>query len=146
MEIRPMTLEQEDTDAIITLLSELRGTPQEYDEAMARSHIKLVHSHDHVALLAIDQGEPVGMAVINVIYKLPIREARIDEVIVSEAARGHGVGQKLIEACEVWARDNDVDVIEFTSRPSREAANHLYQKLGYQIRDTNVYRKNKGDF
>ena len=30
--------------------------------------------------------------------------------------------------------------IDLTSRPSREAANRLYQRLGFEMRETNVYR------
>ncbi|MFM8266127.1 MAG: GNAT family N-acetyltransferase, partial [Acidimicrobiia bacterium] len=30
--------------------------------------------------------------------------------------------------------------VELTSRPSREAANRLYQRIGFVRRDTNVYR------
>lgn len=144
MNIRPAT--PGDSDAIVGLLAELREAPQSYDKTMAASLSSLIDDPDRTALLVIDGTETIGMAVINIVYKLPKREARIDEVVVAESARGHGVGTILIEACETWAREHDVDTIEFTSRASRAAANHLYQKLGYQIRDTNVYQKNRGDF
>jgi ribosomal protein S18 acetylase RimI-like enzyme len=30
--------------------------------------------------------------------------------------------------------------VDLTSRPSREAANHIYKKLGFELRDSNVWR------
>jgi ribosomal protein S18 acetylase RimI-like enzyme len=32
--------------------------------------------------------------------------------------------------------------VDLTSRPSREAANRLYQRIGFERRETNVYRYN----
>lgn len=143
MDVRTATLE--DAAMVATLLGELRQslvTP----ESIADSLAKILADTDRTALLITDEARPLGMAIINIVHKLPKKEVRIDEVVVSQTARGRGLGTVLIQACETWASEHDADVIEFTSRASREAANHLYQKLGYQIRDTNVYHKDKGDF
>lgn len=134
-----------DIEGIASLLGEMRGQLIS-DETIATSLKKIISADDRDALLVIDRDTPLGMLVVNIAHKLPKREVRVDEVIVSEKARGRGVGTTLIHAAETWARNHDADIIEFTSRPSREAANHLYQKLNYNIRETNVYHKDKGEF
>ena len=55
-------------------------------------------------------------------------------------ARGHGVGEALNRAAIEEARSRGAITVELTSRPSREAANRLYRRLGFEQRETNVYR------
>ena len=66
--------------------------------------------------------------------------ARIEDVVVDEAARGRGVGAALTLAAVQAARAAGARTVELTSRPSREAANRLYSRLGFQPRRTNVYQ------
>ena len=76
-----------------------------------------------------------------VVFRIPTGvRAWIEDVVVDEAARGHGIGEALnVEAVRI-ARDLGAITVDLTSRPSREAANRLYQRLGFVERDTNVYR------
>jgi ribosomal protein S18 acetylase RimI-like enzyme len=66
--------------------------------------------------------------------------AWIEDVVVDEEARGHGVGELLNRAALDLARELGAKTVDLTSRPSREAANRLYQRIGFVARDTNVYR------
>lgn len=66
--------------------------------------------------------------------------AWIEDVVVDDAARGQGVGAALNRFALDLAESRGAKSIDLTSRPSREAANRLYQRLGFQPRDTNVYR------
>lgn len=66
--------------------------------------------------------------------------AWIEDVVVDEAARGKGVGRLLNEHALEIARTAGATTVDLTSRPSREAANRLYQRIGFVQRDTNVYR------
>jgi ribosomal protein S18 acetylase RimI-like enzyme len=66
--------------------------------------------------------------------------AWIEDVVVDETARGHGVGEALNRAALDRAREVGAITVELTSRPSREAANRLYLRMGFVTRDTNVYR------
>ncbi len=66
--------------------------------------------------------------------------AWIEDVVVDDSARGHGVGAALNVAALDEARQRGAVTVDLTSRPSREAANKLYQKLGFVQRETNVYR------
>ena len=66
--------------------------------------------------------------------------AWIEDVVVDAEARGHGVGEALNQAAIAEARARGAITVELTSRPSREAANRLYQRIGFEKRETNVYR------
>jgi ribosomal protein S18 acetylase RimI-like enzyme len=71
--------------------------------------------------------------------------AVIEDVIVSEEARGKGCGELLTRAAIEAARKAGAKTVDLTSRPSREAANRLYLRLGFEVRNTNVYRYTLGD-
>ena len=66
--------------------------------------------------------------------------AWVEDVVVDEAARGQGAGLALVEAAIEHAKTVGARTVDLTSRPSREAANRLYQRAGFQLRETNVYR------
>ena len=96
-----------------------------------------------VARLAAD-GESVGDIVGTltlVVFRIPTAiRAWIEDVVVDESARGRGVGEALTAAALDRAKAAGARTVDLTSRPSREAANRLYQRLGFIGRDTNVYR------
>ena len=66
--------------------------------------------------------------------------AWVEDVGVDEAARGQGAGLALVEAAIEHAKTVGARTVDLTSRPTREAANRLYQRAGFQLRETNVYR------
>lgn len=66
--------------------------------------------------------------------------AWIEDVIVSEEVRGQGCGEQLTRVALDAAASAGARTVELTSRPAREAANRLYQRIGFQRRETNVYR------
>jgi ribosomal protein S18 acetylase RimI-like enzyme len=70
--------------------------------------------------------------------------ARIEDVVVDESARGQGVGEALSLAALDRARSLGARTVDLSSRPSRVAANRLYQRLGFEQRETVVYRKAVG--
>lgn len=91
-------------------------------------------------LLARVDGRIVGVLTLAT-YHIPTGlRAWIEDVVVDESARGHGVGRALSEAAVDEARRRGVKDVSLTSRPSREAANRLYRRIGFERRDTNVYR------
>lgn len=66
--------------------------------------------------------------------------AWIEDVVVDEAFRGKGVADALMSAAVAEAGRRGAKTVDLTSRPSRAAANRLYQRIGFVQRDTNVYR------
>jgi len=87
-----------------------------------------------------DSGRILGSLTL-VVFPIPTGiRAWIEDVVVDEAARGHGVGEALNRAALDLARTAGARTVDLTSRPSREAANRLYQRLGFTQRQTNIYR------
>jgi len=90
--------------------------------------------------VARDGGRVVGTTTL-VVFPIPTGvRAWIEDVVVDAAARGRGAGAALTTAALDHARTLGATTVDLTSRPSREAANALYQRLGFTRRDTNVYR------
>jgi ribosomal protein S18 acetylase RimI-like enzyme len=88
----------------------------------------------------LDNNEIIGMLTICKCEMLSGSTALIEDVVVDENHRGRGYGMELMEFAVRFARSAGVSAIELTSRPSRIAANQLYRKSGFEIRETNVYR------
>lgn len=82
----------------------------------------------------------IGMASI-IIYQIPTgKKGYIEDVVVDEKYRGLGLGQQLTQKLIGIAREKNAQYIDLTSGLSRLAANKLYQKMGFERRETNVYR------
>ena len=97
-----------------------------------------------VLLVARLDGRIVGSLTLA-LFRIPTgMRAWIEDVVVDEAARGHGVGDALNRAALEIAAERGARTVDLTSRPSREAANRLYRRLGFQARETNVYRFDHG--
>jgi ribosomal protein S18 acetylase RimI-like enzyme len=87
-----------------------------------------------------DDGGVVGVATLAT-FRIPTGlRAWIEDVITDEAARGQGIGELLTRAMIDRAGELGCTTVDLTSRPSREAANRLYQRVGFVPRETNVYR------
>ena len=87
-----------------------------------------------------DGGRIIGVATL-VIFPIPTAwRAWIEDVIVDESSNGRGIGSALTKAMLEHARQAGCKTVDLTSRPKREAANHMYRRLGFVQRDTNVYR------
>jgi ribosomal protein S18 acetylase RimI-like enzyme len=94
----------------------------------------------HLLLASDGDGGIVGMLTL-VVFRIPTGlRAWIEDVVVDEDARGRGVGAALNQAALRLAAELGARTVDLTSRPSREAANRLYRRLGFVERGTNVYR------
>lgn len=96
-------------------------------------------------LLALDDDGTVVGTLALVVFRTPTGvRAWIEDVVTDAAARRRGVAESLTRrACGI-ATEAGARTVDLTSRPSREAANALYAKLGFERRDTNVYRWTPG--
>ena len=101
---------------------------------------RLVGAESNTVFVARSGGEVVGSLTL-VVFPIPTAvRAWIEDVVVDTGVRGLGVGAALNQAAVERARELGAKTVDLTSRPSREAANRLYQKLGFVARNTNVYR------
>jgi len=100
----------------------------------------IVSSPADTLLIARHEGKIVGTLTL-VMFPIPTgMRAWIEDVVVDESARGQGIGEALsLEALSI-AQAAGARTVDLTSRPSRQAAGRLYEKVGFQLRETRVYR------
>ena len=103
---------------------------------------KLIESEGSTLLVARDpdeNGQIIGMLCLT-IYRVPTGlRSIIEDVVVDVGNRQRGVGEALVLRAIELAREAGADGISLTSNPKREAANRLYQSLGFELRKTNAY-------
>lgn len=104
---------------------------------------EIVDSNCSTLLVARDTanaGRIVGALTIAV-FRIPTGvRAWIEDVVVDGSVRGRGVGEALSREAIRVAVARGARTIELTSRPSRDVANRLYRRIGFEPRETNVYR------
>ena len=107
----------------------------------------IVASPASILLVAVDRdaADRIVGSLTLAWFRIPTGvRAWIEDVVVDESARGGGVGEALNRAALDRARALGAVTVDLTSRPSREAANRLYQRIGFVARDTNIYRYELG--
>lgn len=123
------------------LLPQLSRSARPLDSGALRT---LIGFEGNRVLIARVDGRIVGTLTL-VLFPIPTGlRAWIEDVVVDEAARGHGVGAALTLRAIGLARDEGARTVDLTSRPSREAANRLYERLGFQLRESKLYRYAEG--
>lgn len=130
------------TDALVEAFERLTPQLSKSNPPPAREQIaEIVQSPSTDQFVAYDDdGAIVGVSTLAV-FRIPTAlRAWIEDVIVDSSVNGKGIGTSLTQAMLDRARELGCKTVDLTSRPSREAANHMYRKLGFEPRDTNVYR------
>jgi ribosomal protein S18 acetylase RimI-like enzyme len=94
----------------------------------------------NTVLIARSAGTIVGTTTL-VMFPLPTGlRAWIEDVVVDEAARGQGAGEAMTREALRLAREAGSRTVDLTSRPSREAAGRLYERAGFELRESRLYR------
>ena len=134
---------KEVTDELVEAFNCLVPQLSSSNPAPAREQLKeIVDSPAVILFMARDEGKLVGSLSL-VVFRIPTGvRAWIEDVVVDQSARGKGVGEALTRAALDRAKELGVKTVDLTSRPSREAANRLYLRVGFQLRQTNLYRYN----
>ena len=128
-----------DLSDINELLKQLHFDRQ--DPAATQNDLDTIASgKNSIFVIARDEGKVVGMATAYLVAKLGKTTGYVEDVVVSETQRGQGIGIKLMERIIEEVKKTKVKYLYLTSREGRTAANALYQKLGFEKRDTNNYR------
>lgn len=101
---------------------------------------EMISSPTSDVLVAYEDERILGTLTL-VVFRIPTGvRAWIEDVVVDDAARGKGVGDALNRFALDLAKSKGAKTVDLTSRPTREAANRLYQRIGFTPRETNVYR------
>lgn len=105
---------------------------------------QMVQSPATIVLIARDMDKPRGPIMGSLtlaLFRIPTAmRAWIEDVVVDTEARGQGIGEALVRKALEVAAQSGAKTVDLTSRPSREAANRLYVRVGFEKRETNIYR------
>lgn len=127
-----------------TILSAVQNLlPQLTDKKIyfgAEELTALLASENSHLFVAKKDKKILGMLTLT-IYRIPTGlKTHIDDVVVDRAARGKGTAEQLMRKAMGFCKEMKVDEIGLTSHPSRESANRLYLRLGFEQYETNLYR------
>ena len=126
-------------EAFVRLIPQLSSSsaPTSRDELTA-----IVDSEASILFVARDADGSIVGSLTLAVFRIPTGvRAWIEDVVVDSSARGAGAGEALVAAAIERATSVGAKTVDLTSRPSREAANRLYVRMGFESRTTNVYRR-----
>ncbi len=128
-------------DALVRSFERLIPQLSSSNPPPSKEELQAIASSEASVLLVAEEDGYVYGSLTLVLFRIPTGvRAWIEDVVVDSEARGKGVGQSLNEEALNRARAAGASTVDLTSRPSREAANRLYQRLGFKARETNIYR------
>ena len=139
MKVEEVTaVDAELVDAFARLIPQLSKSSPPPDEEALRA---IVTADDaHVLISRDDDGTITGTTTL-IVFRIPTgTRALIEDVVVDSAYAGRGISYEIARFALDLARRHGAKTVDLTSRPSREAANHVYKKLGFEQRETNVWR------
>lgn len=140
-DLRVIEVVEQVTDEVVEALARLVRQLSASAPPVQRQDVEAVVSSDSTRLLVARNADGIVGSLTLVIVSIPTGiRAWIEDVIVDERARGSGVGTLLTREAVTLARQAGARTVDLTSRPSRKAANALYQREGFVQRETNVYR------
>jgi GNAT superfamily N-acetyltransferase len=138
-QIRP--IRPGDAEVAAKLCTEL-GYPVDAPAVLARMQ-QIAGDANRAVLVACLDGDVVGWIDLSVEYHLQSEPAAlIGGLVVSDAARGRGIGRQLCVAAEDWARGRGVVRLRVRSNAIRERAHGFYLRDGYtRVKTSAVFEK-----
>jgi ribosomal protein S18 acetylase RimI-like enzyme len=129
------------TDELVEAFQRLLPQLSSSAKPLGRPELQeIVDSPAVILLMVRDEGRIVGSLSL-VVFRIPSAvRAWIEDVIVDQAVRGRGIGEAITRDAITRAKALGAKTVDLTSRPARETANRLYQRIGFEQRNSNVYR------
>ncbi|RCK27793.1 hypothetical protein TH1_11050 [Thalassospira lucentensis MCCC 1A00383 = DSM 14000] len=131
------TAKPTDVQAIGALVTQLSSTEPGFS---LRNLKAMLADPSTTIFVARANEEIVGMTTLVIFRVATGLRAFIDDVVVMTTHQKRRLGERLMRAAINHATSHGIEKIDLTSRPSRETANRLYQRMGFERRETNVYR------
>jgi ribosomal protein S18 acetylase RimI-like enzyme len=129
------------SDSLVEAFGRLLPQLSSSAASVSRADLESIVASPATSLLVAREGDAVLGTLTLAVFRIPTGvRAWIEDVVVDESARGRGVGEALTLDAVVRARAAGARSVELTSRPTRETANRLYRRLGFEERETNVLR------
>ena len=131
------TYSSEYHEAMQRFLDQLTTNPMTLTESMFRQLVESTNSH---LFFLIKDEQIAGMLTVGIYYSPTGGKAWIEDVVVDEAFRGQGLSKLLVAHAIEFTKSQQIPSLMLTSNPKRIAANKLYQKMGFERKETNIYR------
>ena len=131
----------ESTDELVHAMAVLIPQLSKSNPPPSRADLNAIISSEASVLFIARVNGKIAGALTLATFRIPTGvRAWIEDVVVDADARGKGVGEVLNRFALDEAQRQGARTVDLTSRPSREAANRMYQRIGFKARETNVYR------
>lgn len=124
-------------EAMQRFLNQLTTSPMVLTESMF--HQLLASENSHLFFIMKDE-QIAGMLTVGIYYSPTGGKAWIEDVVVDETFRGQGLSKLLVAHAIEFVKSQQIPLLMLTSNPKRIAANKLYQSMGFERKETNVYR------
>ncbi len=129
------------TDEVVEAFARLVPQLSKTSVPPDRAALDRIVSSPAVTLLVARTDGKISGTLTLVMFPIPTgMRAWIEDVVVDEAAGRKGIGTELSREALRIAQQAGARTVDLTSRPSRVAAGRLYEKIGFQPRETRVYR------
>ena len=140
----PIAKITEVTDELVAAFERLTPQLSASNPAPTRAQLAEMVRSPAITLLVAREPDAEGAIVGSLtlaMFRIPTGlRAWIEDVVVDSTRRGKGIGEALTREALRVALEAEATTVDLTSRPSREAANRLYQRIGFELRTTNIYR------
>ena len=124
-------------EAMQRFLDQLTSNPMTLTEEIFNQLIASSNSH---LFFLLKEEQIAGMLTVGIYYSPTGGKAWIEDVVVDESFRGQGLSKLLVAHAIKFVKAKQVPSLMLTSNPKRIAANKLYQAMGFERKETNVYR------
>lgn len=124
-------------EEVFSLLRQLTDTPQSFTKKELEEIITNTNSH---LFIAKENEKLVGMLTVGYYMSPTGKKAWVEDVVVDANHRGNGCAKKLVEHAIGFVKQKQIPLLQLTSNPKRIEANHLYPRIGFEKKETNVYK------
>lgn len=124
-------------EAMQRFLNQLTTSPMVLTESMFHQLLDSENSH---LFFIMKEEQIAGMLTVGIYYSPTGGKAWIEDVVVDETFRGQGLSKVLVAHAIEFVKSQQIPLLMLTSNPKRIAANKLYQAMGFERKETNVYR------
>ena len=135
IEVNTYSLEYQ--EAMQRFLDQLTSHPMTLTEPMFRQLLESANSH---LFFLMEDEQIAGMLTVGIYHSPTGGKAWIEDVVVDETFRGQGLSKLLVAHAIEFVKSKQIPLLMLTSNPKRIAANKLYQAIGFERKETNVYR------
>lgn len=143
VEVKPITeYKENEYHEVQRLLQELSN--KEIKLSVTK-YEEVIHQERAILFGCYQENILIGMATLTWYYCLSGNKGWIEDVVIRKEYRGKGLSKSLVNELIIAAKGKGIEAVLLTSKPSRIAANHLYQSLTFKKRETNVYKLNLVD-